>query len=233
MALLFLGEDTWLLEHESCEKLQREIMEQLTERQQYPRNSDKYGQISATIRFRLKQFNSEVQQLKSKLDTSVSSITPAESERRSRQIEVLQTKSVHMKKIFDDQVSMKAMQERRNLLSDTDSEWASASAGTSENLSVDELKARQQRMLGEQDTGLENLSKIISRQKDIAAAISNEVDFHNEIIEDIGTQIDRTDTRVRTETSHVGLIDRKDNTCGYWIVIIILFISIIVVVSLK
>lgn len=34
----------------------------------------------------------------------------------------------------------------------------------------------------EQDTGLENLSKIISRQKNIATAISEEVDYHNGII---------------------------------------------------
>lgn len=58
------------MEHESCEKLQREIMEQLTERQKYPRTSNKYGTVSATIRLRLKQFNTEVQQLKEKLNTA-------------------------------------------------------------------------------------------------------------------------------------------------------------------
>lgn len=53
-----------------------------------------------------------------------------------------------------------------------------------------------------------------------------------EILDDIGTQIDRTDQRVRVETNRVGIVDRKDNTCGYWIVIIILFVSIVVVAAL-
>lgn len=91
MALLFLEEDPWyskqyqytwnikflvwflilrILEHESCEKLQRDIMGQLTERQKFPRTHSKYAQISADIRLRLKQYNNEVQQLRQKLDIS-------------------------------------------------------------------------------------------------------------------------------------------------------------------
>lgn len=232
MALLFLGEDPWLLEHESCEKLQREIMCQLTERQKYPRTSEKYAQISANIRLRLKQYNNEVEQLKQKLDnTSTSgSITSAEAERRTRQVEVLLTKATQMQKIFDEQVSQKRMEERNALLGTGSSVWGDDDgAGSSSNVSIDDMRSRQKQMLGEQEKGLENLSQIISRQKNIANTISSEVDYHNEILDDIGTQIDRTDERVRSETTHIGVIDKKDSTCGYWIVIIILFISIVVV----
>ncbi|CAG9761658.1 unnamed protein product [Ceutorhynchus assimilis] len=230
MALLLLEEDPWILEHESCEKLQREIMSQLTERQRHPRTSQKYAQISADIRLRLKQFNNELQQLRLKLDTSSTStaITAAESERRTRQIEVLMTKATQMQKLFEEQLSMKRMEERTELLG---ADWDEASGGPS-NLSFDDMRARQKQMLGEQEKGLESLSKIISRQKNIASTISNEVDYHNEILDDIGTQIDNTDQRVRVETDRVGVVDRKDNTCGYWVVIIILFISIIVVATL-
>ncbi|CAH1992287.1 unnamed protein product [Acanthoscelides obtectus] len=73
MALVFLEEDPWLLEYESCEKLQRDIMEQLTLRQKYPRTSESYSQISANVRLRLKQYNNEVGQLERKLnDTTLS-----------------------------------------------------------------------------------------------------------------------------------------------------------------
>ncbi|XP_076264629.1 syntaxin 8 [Rhynchophorus ferrugineus] len=232
MALLFLGEDPWLLEHESCEKLQREIMEQINERQKYARTSNKYGTISATVRLRLKQFNNEVQQLKEKLSTAYvsSAITLAESERRTRQVEVLETKYVQMLKIFDEQVSVKAMEERKDLFSSSGSnyEWAHSSTGAS-NMSVDEIRARQKQMLGEQNAGLENLSKIISRQKNIATAITDEAEFQNEIIDDIVTRVDQTDQRVRTETNHIETVDQKDNTCGYWTVIILLLISIVTV----
>ncbi|XP_060519708.1 syntaxin-8 [Cylas formicarius] len=228
MALLYLGEDPWLSEYESCEKLQRDIMELMTERQQFSRSSDNYSQLSANIRLRLKQFNNEVDQLKNKLDISTVSgaITPAESERRTRQIEVLATKAVQMQKIFEQQVSAKALEERRQLM-------GSSGLGLTHsvplfNPSVDDMRVEQRAMLREQEEGLQNLSKIISRQKEISSVISTEVDFHNEILNDITTQVDNTDARVRAETQHVSVIDRKDNTCGYWIIIILLFIGIIV-----
>ncbi|RZB40562.1 hypothetical protein BDFB_014992 [Asbolus verrucosus] len=47
--------------------------------------------------------------------------------------------------------------------------------------SVDQLRVDQKRMMGEQEQGLQSLSQIISRQKNIASTISNEVDLHNGI----------------------------------------------------
>lgn len=64
-----------LLEYESCEKLHRDIMEQLSQRALYSRSSDKYNQISVTIRLRLKQFNNEVSELYKKLDIATLSGT--------------------------------------------------------------------------------------------------------------------------------------------------------------
>ncbi|KAG5866922.1 hypothetical protein JTB14_013532 [Gonioctena quinquepunctata] len=228
MSLLYLEEDPWLLEYESCEKLHRDIMEQFTMRQKYPRTSDKYAQLSVNIRLRLKQFNNEVGQLNQKLDViSMSgSITPAESERRIRQVELLQSKGVHMQKVFDDQVMNKMKDDRRELVGDQMGVISVAGS------SVDDLRANQKQMLGEQEKGLENLSKVISRQIDIANTISSEVDFHNEILDDLGTQIGRTDDRLRNETRHIDVVDKKDKTCVYWIIIILLFISIVVVAVL-
>lgn len=53
-----------------------------------------------------------------------------------------------------------------------------------------------------------------------------------EIIDDLGDHIDRTDMRVRSETDNVGVIDRKDKTCVYWVIIVLLFISIITVAAI-
>ncbi|XP_050294281.1 syntaxin-8 [Anthonomus grandis grandis] len=228
MALIFIEDHPWILEHESCEKLQREIMGQLAERQKHPRTSTKHAQISADIRLRLKQYNTQLVQLRQMLDQSsgTSTITFAESERRTRQVEVLMTKATQMQKLFDDQLSSKRMEERGSLLGQN-TDWEGA--GGSSNMNIGDMRSKQKQMLGEQEKGLENLSKIISRQKDIANTITNEVDYHNEILDDIGTQVDQTDQRVRNETGRVATVDRKDNTCAYWIVIIILFISIIIV----
>lgn len=59
-----------LLEHESCEKLYRQIVEQLNLRSFEDRASGKYAEISALIRLQMKQFGSEIHQLQSKLQES-------------------------------------------------------------------------------------------------------------------------------------------------------------------
>jgi len=57
-----------LTEYDACEKLFREIMEQLTLREGEPRISKLYASLSANIRLRMKQYTREVQQLKSKVE---------------------------------------------------------------------------------------------------------------------------------------------------------------------
>jgi syntaxin 8 len=237
MALLNLGEDPWLVEYESCEKLHRDIMEQLMQRQTLTRNTDKYAQLSAKIRLRLKQYNNEEGQLKQKLDitTRSDSITAAESERRTRQLEVLHSKAIQMQKMFEDQMSTKAQEDRNKLMGEAGmSSWGPSNETRTDvsNYSVDQLRSDQRKMLGEQEQGLESLAQIISRQKNIATTISNEVDLHNEILDDLGTHMDTTDSRIRTETQHITVVETKDKTCIYWVIIILLFLSIIVVAAI-
>lgn len=227
MALLNIDGDPWLLEYESCEKLSRDIMEQLTARQRLPRTTEKFTQISAHIRLRLKQYTNEVKQLTQKLNvgTETDILTSAEAERRSRQIELLKSKGYQMEKLFNEQLTQKQMEERTSLMGPS----SSFRDEDIEKQSVDEIRRGQKRIIEEQDEGLDNLHKIISRQKDIAHTISNEVDFHHEILDDLGEHMDRTGIRVQKETQHINIVERKDNTCIYWVFIILLFFSIVVV----
>ncbi|KAJ9594985.1 hypothetical protein L9F63_013707 [Diploptera punctata] len=242
MALVYLDTDPWLTEHEGCEKLFREIMEQLTVRSREQKTSQAYARLSSSIRLRMKQYSSEVQQLKDKLSQASSSrsITLQEAERRSRQVELLQSREKQLQNLFNDRSSAYDAT-RSQLIHPTGYAFADAgttgwgldedeAAGTStQNLSVGDMRQQQQRMLQEQDQGLEALSKVISRQKEIAETIGSEVDLQNEIIDDLADHMDRTESRVRSETRQVTVIDRKDNTCWYWVVIIVLFIAIITV----
>ncbi|KAI4469861.1 syntaxin [Holotrichia oblita] len=234
MALLNLGDDPWLLEHESCEKLQRDIMEQLSQRQS-TKLSDKFASLSANIRVRLKQFYNEVTELKRKLNEADNSrsITYDEKERRTRQVELLMSKYIQMQKSFEEN-SRNYNRDRTQLMGT--SVWGTQDeelidSGPSQE-SVSDIRRDQQRMLDNQERGLENLSNIIARQKNIAEAIHSEVDLHNDIIDDLGDHIDRTDVRIANETRNVTVIDRKDNTCVYWVVIVLLLISIIIVAAI-
>lgn len=100
---------------------------------------------------------------------------------------------------------------------------------TNKNTSIEAYRQEQKQILKQQDDGLENLSKVISRQKKIAMTIGNELEDQNVILEGIAVHMDNTDSRVQRATQNVGEITVKDNTCGYWIVIIGLFVAIIIV----
>lgn len=49
--------------------------------------------------------------------------------------------------------------------------------------SVEAYRQEQKQMLKQQDQGLENLSKVISRQKHLAMSIGNELEDQNEILD--------------------------------------------------
>lgn len=54
-----------------------------------------------------------------------------------------------------------------------------AGAAADEPYTVEKLRQKQTQILNDQDEGLENLSKIISRQKQLAIRIGDEVEIQN------------------------------------------------------
>ncbi|KAG8224196.1 hypothetical protein J437_LFUL002650 [Ladona fulva] len=243
MALVYVDGDPWINEYESCEKLYREIMEQLTARSRELKTSVEYARISSNVRFRMKQYSTEVQQLKDKLNqASMSrSITLQEAERRSRLIEGLRSKERQLQELFSER-SLSVMSGSRVARPFVDmgvSGWRdedeeeNAMGGdvpSAGNYSIDDMRRQQQVVVKEQDAGLEVLSKVISRQKELAKTIGSEVDLQNEIIDDLTEHMETTDSRIRREAKHIQVVATKDRTWAYWMIIILLFITIIILV---
>ncbi|XP_017878976.1 syntaxin-8 [Ceratina calcarata] len=246
MSLISIDDsDPWFAEFQACEKLFREIMEQFTARNKHPRASQAHAIISANVRIRLKQYNRDIQQLKNKVDDALKlrTITVNEAERRTRQIEILESKEVQLKKLYETR-SNNLASSRASLL--TSGRSAFADGGTTSwaadddddddkplldtQVTVADLMTQQDRVLQEQDKSLEELCKVIARQKEIGQTIGNEVDHHNEIIDNLANHMDTTDESLVNRTQHIQTITAKDRTCGYWIVIVLLFICIIIVV---
>ncbi|XP_026273604.1 syntaxin-8 [Frankliniella occidentalis] len=242
MSLVDVDGDPWLREHEACEKLFREIAAQLSERDSQIPSSAAYGKLSASIRVRLRQFEVEVQQLRGKLSVTAGreTITPHEAERRKRLVEHLESGIRQLQQRFSTR-NRESDDNRSQLLTNrAGSSNVFADMGTtgwgnepdSDTFDVARAQSMTQQVIREQDAGLEELAKIISRQKDIARTIGDEVDVHNEILDDLADGIDRTTVGLMNETRQVRTISRKDSTCGLWTVIILLFIAILVIVCL-
>uniref|UniRef100_A0A2C9L213 t-SNARE coiled-coil homology domain-containing protein n=1 Tax=Biomphalaria glabrata TaxID=6526 RepID=A0A2C9L213_BIOGL len=83
----------------------------------------------------------------------------------------------------------------------------------------------------EQDRGLDALSHVISRQKQMAIDIGNEVDGQNELLDDIIDHTDRTGLRIQRETRHINIVERKSASCWYYILIALLLVAIVVIAA--
>ncbi|XP_037040857.1 syntaxin-8 [Bradysia coprophila] len=231
--------DTWITEFEASERLSRDVQAQIVYRNSQAKLSAEYAKLSATIRIRLKQLSGELEQLDQKLEQNsvTGKMTVGESKRRKFQLETLQSKLIGLETQFR---NVDGPSSRSQLLQGTSSLWDDddddvpiINSNPSTNpQSVQSLRQQQIRILDDQNQGLESLSKIITRQKDLALKIGDEVDLQNDIIDDLAVDMERTDARVNSETRHVGVVTRTDSTWGYWLTIILLFVAIIIVAFL-
>ncbi|EDV27960.1 Syntaxin-8 [Trichoplax sp. H2] len=104
---------------------------------------------------------------------------------------------------------------------------------TSDTLPVSnyDLIRQQQQAIKEQDEGLETLSSVIARQKEMGLAIHGEVTDQNALIDDIDDLTAHTTNRIRKETHGLDIIRRKSSTCGLYVIIVVLLLVIIVIAS--
>lgn len=223
--------DNWLIEHERCSQLGQEIMEKINERNKHNRTSSQYTKFSAQARSSMKQFSSNVQQLRNNLIRATASyhITQREVERRQVMIDNLTTKEKQIEEAFKNEGG----DVRYRLMaggSDRNDPWGVAEEPEDlKGVGNIEIRVQQQQIIQAQDQGLEALSQVVARQKNMALDIGNEVESQNELIDDITDHTDRTGQKLIRETRHIRIIDRKSATCCYWVIIIVLFLAILVV----
>ncbi|ETN64271.1 syntaxin-8 [Anopheles darlingi] len=228
MALINIDGDPWLTDLDACERLSNEIQSQLAARKRENTLSREYGVLSGTVRVRLKQLGSELEQLNRKLGLLTNSLTAAETERRQRKVESLQSKLIQLQRQFNGpDADRDALFQTSNARNDEDDVPALIPSQSS--YTVADLRAQQTRILEDQNEGLDALSKVIARQKQLATRIGGEVDLHNEILDDLADTIETTHSGTDRETRQIATITTESSTWGYWTVIGLLFVGIIIV----
>ncbi|XP_014665701.1 PREDICTED: syntaxin-8-like [Priapulus caudatus] len=210
-------------------------MEKINQRNNLHGDKAKLAKLSSIIRQMLVTYGNQVSNLKQSVMRSASTfqITQREMERRQLMVDNLTTNATRMEQAFKHESS--ALSNRTSLFSPAPASsnymMPMADPDFSTDVPVSDILQQQQQAIREQDQGLEALAKVISRQKNMAHTIGHEVDYQNELLDDIHDHVDRTDQRLLRETRHVKLVDNKSNTCGYWVVIVLLLVTIIVIAA--
>ncbi|KAK3797455.1 hypothetical protein RRG08_049287 [Elysia crispata] len=217
--------DSWLSDYDFCSNMGQDIMEKINERDKHARTSSAYTKLSAQIRTKSKQFNSDLNRLKQNLMRASASyhITQREVERRQRMMDALITKEKQI-----DSALKNEGQSRTMLLAGATGSGAETFSsndpwgmGDDPDISNADLHQQQHHIIMEQDRGLDALSSVIGRQKQMAIDIGNEVDDQNELLDDFNERVDRTDNRIQRETRHIKIVDRKSNACCYYVIIVL------------
>uniref|UniRef100_A0A182QCS3 t-SNARE coiled-coil homology domain-containing protein n=1 Tax=Anopheles farauti TaxID=69004 RepID=A0A182QCS3_9DIPT len=234
MALINIDGDPWLTELDACENLSNDIQSQLAARNRENQLSREYGVLSGTVRVRLKQLGGELEQLQRKLGLISNTLTAGETERRQRRIEALQSKLIQLQRQFTyvepeaTRTALFGTDSRTRSVAFADDDDDPALIPSQSSYSVADLRSQQTRILEDQNQGLEALSQVIARQKVLATRIGGEVDRHNDILDDLAQTMETTDGRINRETRQIDTITTQDSTWGYWTVIGLLFIAIVV-----
>lgn len=228
------GGDSWLSEHESCLASGQAIMEKINQRDELQRSGSNYSKINAEIRLALRRFSQDINTLRQQLMRASSGyhITSREADRRQGLLDNLLAKDKILNEAFKRDITYTAP-ERASLLSSntagfgTDS-WAMESEET-KGMNIDDIRSQQQLVIKEQDQGLEVLSSVIARQKQMGETIGDELEQHNEIIDDLTRHVQKTDDRIGRETRHIRKVGEKAKDCAFYIIIITLLIAIVVI----
>ncbi|KAM4662836.1 syntaxin-8 [Discoglossus pictus] len=231
-----MAPDPWLSAFDDAHSLAQEIAEKIHERNRFLRNGENPVKVNVTLRSLLQNLQGKIEHLRDSLLRSVSTrqVTQLEGDRRQNLVDELLTKQRQLQSAFKndgtepDIVRSSLMTGGAGNVSRTNP-WLIEESEETRGLGFGEIRQQQQRIIAEQDAGLDSLSSILARQKQMGHDIGNELDEQNEIIDDLANLVENTDSKVRNQTRHVKLVDKKSGSCAMLVVIVLLLIAIVVV----
>jgi len=247
-----MDDGNWQSGFDSAERLHKSVLAEVGDRARLARNSLAYNQASQRVRSMVSQLGSEVQRLRAGLANSSSRLTNHELNRRRDLLDSLSRKYGAVKNQVSEPASGAAA--RGQLLEDLGTTgWGTAPSSEgflgpggsdrkvmpnrsgvmetkrSMGVGTTQVKQEQQNKMDEQEAGLDILADIIRRQKGMGQDIFREVTQQNDLIDEIDDRAEDVNQRLLSTTNSVRVVSKKDRTCGYWVVILLLFIAIIAV----
>uniref|UniRef100_A0A8C5R5V6 Syntaxin-8 n=1 Tax=Leptobrachium leishanense TaxID=445787 RepID=A0A8C5R5V6_9ANUR len=216
-----MAPDPWLSSYDDTYHLAQEIAEKIHERNRTLRDGENPVRLNVSLRSLMQKLREKIEHIKESLLRSVTSrrITQAEGDRRQNLVDELLTKERQLQILLKSEV-MEPDVVRSSLMaggsgrSARHNPWVLEEPEEFQGLGFGDIQARQLQAVAEQDAGLDALSSILARQKQMGNDIGNELDEQNEIIDDLTNLVENTDSKVTRQTRNVKLVERKSGSCG-------------------
>ncbi|XP_059524621.1 syntaxin-8 isoform X4 [Myotis daubentonii] len=180
-----MAPDPWFSTYDSTCQIAQEIAEKIQQRNQYERNGESTTKLTVTIRALLQNLKEKIALLKDLLLRAVSThqITQLEGDRRQNLLDDLVTRERLLLASFKNEGAEPDLI-RSSLMTGgakrgVPNPWLFEEPEETRGLGFDEIRQQQQKIIQEQDAGLDALSSIISRQKQMGQEIGNELEEQN------------------------------------------------------
>ncbi|MDP2437158.1 MAG: SNARE domain-containing protein [archaeon] len=216
-----------------------QIQADINEKNQLARSAVNTQKQSASIRRKL----SELQEGLSQLDEDLSRIasqpaayrlTAAEVNRRGDLLKKMSNRRNELDSLSKIAPLSASDAERADLFSTPSAPsgaqprtrfWGASETEETQNLANQDLVHHQRtKMISGHDGHLSNLSESLDRTKEVAIAISDELDVHEQLLGDIDLKVVRTTAQVQGTTEKVMTFAQKASTMGLMITILVLAI---------
>nr|XP_020658682.1 syntaxin-8 isoform X3 [Pogona vitticeps] len=204
-----MAPDPWLSMYDSTCRTAQEVAEKIQERNRYQRNGE-----STT-----KNLKEKTDRLKDLLFHSVSTrqITQLEGDRRQNLVDELLTRHRQLQASFKNEGTepdvIRSSLMAGGVRQGVTNPWLVEEPEETRGLGFHEIQQQQKRIIEEQDSGLDALSSILSRQKQMGQEIGNELEEQNEIIDDLANLVENTDDKLRNQTRRVMMVEKKSTSC--------------------
>ncbi|NXS58918.1 STX8 protein, partial [Brachypteracias leptosomus] len=209
-----------LSRYDAACQVAQEIAERIQERNRCQRSGESSVKLNVMIRSSLQSLREKIEQLKDLLLRAVAThqITQLEGDRRQNLVDDLLTRQKQLQASYQNEGAEPDVT-RSSLMTGgvkrgVTNPWLLEESEETRGLGFDDLRQQQRRIIEEQDAGLDALSSIISRQKQMGQEIGNELDEQNEIIDDLTSLVENTDEKLLNQTRHVKMVDKKSASCG-------------------
>ncbi|NXW05095.1 STX8 protein, partial [Fregetta grallaria] len=171
--------------HDAACRVAQEIAENIQERNRYQRNGESSAKLNVIIRSSLQNLGEKIDQLKDLLLRAVSThqITQLEGDRRQNLVDDLLTRQKQLQASYKNEGTepdvIRSSLMTGGVKRGVTNPWLLEESEETRGLGFDDLRQQQRRIIEEQDAGLDALSSIISRQKQMGQEIGNELDEQN------------------------------------------------------